>query len=68
MPLALNQSFGYTLAMSIITEAASIMGRKSVKVRRQKWGEQEFIRRMRVWGKLGGRPRKAKPGAVRKRK
>ena len=43
------------------------MGRKSAKVRRQKWGEREFIRRMGVCGKLGGwpkgRPRKAKPGA-----
>jgi hypothetical protein len=43
------------------------MGRRSAEARIKKWGKQEFARRMREWGKLGGRPkgsgkkRKAKP-------
>lgn len=37
-------------------QAASLMGRRSGEVRIQKWGKEEFIRRMRDWGKLGGRP------------
>jgi len=32
-------------------------------VRREKWGEKEFKRRLREWGKLGGRPK----GSGRKR-
>jgi hypothetical protein len=34
------------------------MGRRSVEVRVKKWGQQEFVKRMRQWGALGGRPRK----------
>ena len=47
--------------------AASLLGRRSVEARKKKWGKKEFTRRMREWGKLGGRPkgsktqRKAKP-------
>ncbi len=33
------------------------MGQKSASTRRKKWGEKEFKRRMREWGKLGGRPK-----------
>ena len=33
------------------------MGRRSAEVRTQKWGKAEFKRRMREWGKLGGRPK-----------
>lgn len=40
------------------SEAARLLARKSVRARRERWGEQEFVRRMREWGKLGGRPRK----------
>jgi len=43
--------------MSGVSEAASVLGRRSAKARIQKWGKQEFIRRMRTWGKLGGRPK-----------
>jgi len=43
--------------MTSITSAASLMGRRSAKARIKKWGEQEFLRRMREWGKLGGRPK-----------
>jgi len=49
-----------------ISKAASLMGRKSAKARTAKWGRKEFVRRMREWGKLGGRPKgsgkKAKKG------
>jgi len=40
-------------------EAASILGKKSAEARRKAWGKREFVRRMREWGKLGGRPRKS---------
>ena len=32
------------------------MGRRSAAIRLKKWGKEEFVRRMREWGKLGGRP------------
>jgi hypothetical protein len=37
--------------------AASLMGRKSVEARKKKWGKKEFARRLRDYGKLGGRPK-----------
>jgi hypothetical protein len=40
-----------------VSKAASVMGRKSAKVRQEKWGKKEFVRRMQEWGKLGGRPK-----------
>jgi hypothetical protein len=40
-----------------VSKAASLMGRKSAKARAAKWGKKEFVRRMREWGKLGGRPK-----------
>lgn len=40
------------------SEAARLLARKSVRARREKWGEKEFLRRMREWGKKGGRPPK----------
>ena len=52
------------------SEAASLMGRRSAETRKKKWGKREFLRRMRDWGKLGGRPkgsgkkRKAQKGGV----
>jgi len=39
------------------SDAASLMGRRSADVRKKRWGEKEFTRRMREWGKLGGRPK-----------
>jgi len=36
------------------------MGRRSVQARIKKWGKAEFERRMREWGKLGGRPKRSK--------
>jgi hypothetical protein len=44
--------------MSDVNKAASLMGRKSAEARKKKWGNKEFERRMREWGKLGGRPPK----------
>jgi hypothetical protein len=40
-----------------VSEAASLMGRRSAKSRKARWGETEFKRRMQEWGKLGGRPK-----------
>ena len=37
--------------------AASLMGSRSAQARIKKWGKKEFVRRMREWGKLGGRPK-----------
>lgn len=42
-----------------INEAASLLGKRSAAVRKRKWGKKEFDRKMREWGKLGGRPRKS---------
>jgi hypothetical protein len=39
------------------SSAASLMGRRSAEARKKKWGKQEFTRKMREWGKLGGRPK-----------
>jgi hypothetical protein len=40
-----------------VNKAASLLGKRSAKARRKKWGKTEFERRMREWGKLGGRPK-----------
>jgi hypothetical protein len=39
------------------SSAASLMDRRSAAARIKKWGKLEFNRRMRSWGKLGGRPK-----------
>lgn len=43
--------------MTDVSKAASLMRRKSAEARAKKWGKKEFVRKMREWGKLGGRPR-----------
>jgi hypothetical protein len=40
-----------------LNKAASLLGKESASARRKKWGKAEFKRRMREWGKLGGRPK-----------
>jgi hypothetical protein len=40
-----------------ISDAASAMGKRSAEVRLKKWGKQEFLRRMRAYGAMGGRPK-----------
>jgi len=39
------------------SEAARMLAKRSVKARKEKWGEAEFKRRMQEWGSLGGRPK-----------
>ena len=59
--IALNLTLGYYVSMKKKPEdassAASLMGRRSAEARKKKWGKKEFKRRMREWGKLGGRPK-----------
>jgi len=43
--------------MTDVSKAASLMGRRSAEARIKKWGLADFERRMREWGKLGGRPK-----------
>jgi hypothetical protein len=40
-----------------VNQAASLLGNRSAAARRKKWGEKAFLRKMRTWGKLGGRPK-----------
>ena len=42
-----------------VNEAASALGKRSAEVRQKTWGKKEFVKRMRDYGKLGGRPKKA---------
>ena len=46
--------------MSDISRAGRALGHQSVEARILKWGKREFVRKMREWGKLGGRPPKKK--------
>ena len=43
--------------MASISDAASLMGRRSAEARIKQWGKREFVAKMREWGKLGGRPK-----------
>ena len=43
--------------MTTVSNAASLMGRRSAKARIKRWGKREFVAKMREWGKLGGRPK-----------
>jgi hypothetical protein len=43
--------------MTNVSNAASLMGRRSVESRIKQWGKREFVAKMREWGKLGGRPK-----------
>jgi hypothetical protein len=50
-----------------VSQAASMMGRRSAEARAKAWGKREFVKRMREWGKLGGRPKgSGKKTAVKK--
>lgn len=44
--------------------AASLLGKRSARARTEQWGKKEFTRRMREWGKLGGRPKKNQPPEI----
>jgi integrase len=50
-------TLGYIKGMTEVSQAASLMGRRSAHARAKKWGKAEFKRRMQEWGKLGGRPK-----------
>ena len=50
--------------MKEISQAASMMGRRSADARIKAWGKRAFTKRMQEWGKLGGRPK----GSGKKRK
>jgi hypothetical protein len=56
-PLEINLSLGYSWAMNPMSQAASLMGHRSVEARIKAWGKVEFTRRMREWGINGGRPK-----------
>jgi hypothetical protein len=43
--------------MASISNAASLMGRRSAQARIKRWGKREFVAKLREWGKLGGRPK-----------
>jgi hypothetical protein len=43
-----------------VSDAASLMGRRSAKARKEKWGKAEFERKMQEWGKMGGRPKSSR--------
>ena len=43
-----------------VNQAASMLGKRSAEARKKKWGKKEFLKRMREYGKLGGRPKKSK--------
>jgi hypothetical protein len=60
--LIIKLTLGYSLLMKdqAISKAARAMAKRSVEARRKAWGEEEFIRRMHAYGKLGGRPRGSK--------
>jgi hypothetical protein len=55
-----NLTLGYHNYVNKTSEAARALARRSVAARRQKWGAKGFRKRMRCWGKLGGRPRTKK--------
>jgi hypothetical protein len=42
---------------TVASKAARALAKRSVRARKQAWGEDEFLRRMQDWGKLGGRPK-----------
>ena len=42
-----------------ISEVMSLMAQRSVEARKKAWGKREFKKRMKEWGKLGGRPKKS---------
>ncbi len=51
------------MASKKASEAASLLGKRSVRARIAQWGEAEYLRRQSEYGKLGGRPRKTKKEA-----
>jgi len=46
------------MATTKASEAASLLGKRSVRARKSKWGEAEYLRRQREYSKLGVQARK----------
>jgi len=42
-----------------VNQAASLLGKRSAAARKKAWGAKEFKKRMKEYGKLGGRPKKS---------
>jgi len=57
LALGYNKFDTMTTTKRARSEAARMLARWSVKARKEKWGEDEFKRRLQEWGRLGGRPR-----------
>ncbi len=47
-----------TLADDPVMNAASLLGKRSVKARKRKWGIEGYLKKQREYGTLGGRPPK----------
>lgn len=45
------------MATKKASEAGSVLGKRSVRARIEKWGEEEYLRRQREYGRKGGRPK-----------
>jgi hypothetical protein len=45
------------MAKKDVSDAARALGKRSAAARKKKWGAAGFKKRMREWGKLGGRPK-----------
>ena len=55
-----NLTLGYIDGVTKTNEAARELAKRSIAARKLKWGKDGFHKRMRAWGKLGGRPRAKK--------
>jgi hypothetical protein len=53
-----NLALGYCDKVKRPSEAARELAKRSVAARRRKWGNEGFLKKMREWGRLGGRPKK----------
>jgi len=63
LSLNIYLALGYYTVMTTkkaASAAAKLMAQRSVEARREAWGEEEFRRRMKEYGKLGGRPQGGK--------
>jgi len=60
LSIAVKKKSGNEDMESKISEVMGVFGKRSAEVRQKKWGKKEFVKRMREYGKLGGRPKKNK--------
>ena len=60
LALAFNLALGYHMSMKqaiAARQAGRELARLSIEARKARWGEEGFKRRLREWGRLGGRPK-----------